>query len=220
MPRRFSVNTRAFMYLFLCARDGEHCAECFAQPTELISATQNADFSATQNGDSTTIPATQNGQSRRLKIILEIDHIDNNPRNNRPQNLQLLCKPHNVGKSNRHRSSSDLSLSHKKRYRKHGNPSTQMVRNAVDFTAGTPQMQANSLYEPTFRNWILGKFEKGAEFLDKEEVINSGAETAGCSVATATTYLKKLTSNAGPLVEQRDLMGNTVIVLKPELAHE
>ncbi len=95
-----------------------------------------------------------------------------------------------------------------------------MVRNAVDFTAGTPQMQANSLYEPTFRNWILGKFEKGAEFLDKEEVINSGAETAGCSVATATTYLKKLTSNAGPLVEQRDLMGNTVIVLKPELAHE
>ena len=78
-------------------------------------------------------------------------------------------------------------------------------------------MQANNLYEPRFRNWVLGKFEEGADYLDKEDALNAGAETAGCSIATAVTYLKKLTSSAGPLLEQQDLLGRTNIVLKPEL---
>lgn len=80
-------------------------------------------------------------------------------------------------------------------------------------------MQANNYYEPRFRNWLLGKFaEAGVEFLDKDDVINSGAEVAGCSTATAITYLKKLTSSAGPLLEQPDLLGRTNIMIKPELA--
>jgi hypothetical protein len=80
-------------------------------------------------------------------------------------------------------------------------------------------MQANNYYEPRFRNWVLGRFEDtGVYFLDKEDVLNSGAEVAGCSIATAITYLKKLTSSAGPLLEQQDLLGRTNIAMKPELA--
>jgi hypothetical protein len=79
-------------------------------------------------------------------------------------------------------------------------------------------MQANALYEPRFRNWLLGRFaQAGIEFLDKDDAINSGAEVAGCSTATAITYLKKLTSSAGPLVEQPDLLGRMNIMMKPEL---
>jgi hypothetical protein len=80
-------------------------------------------------------------------------------------------------------------------------------------------MQANNYYEPRFRNWLLSRFEQaGVDFLDKDDVINSGAEVAGCSTSTAITYLKKLTSSAGPLLERQDLMGRTNILLKPELA--
>lgn len=80
-------------------------------------------------------------------------------------------------------------------------------------------MQANNLYEPSFRRWLLDKLaEAGVEFLEKEDVVNSGAEVVGCSISTAVTYLKKLTSSAGPLVEQQDILGRTNIVLKPELA--
>lgn len=79
-------------------------------------------------------------------------------------------------------------------------------------------MQVNRLCEPVFRSWVLSRFnDAGVDFLDKEDVINAGAEHAGCAIATAATYLKKLTSSAGPLLEQQELLGRTNIVLKPEL---
>lgn len=215
MPRRIGSVTRSWIYRFLCLRDGEHCNLCLAKPTNPISATQNEPISATLNSAATAISATLNGHSRRRRITLEVDHINGNIRDWREENLRLLCKSCNVAESNRRRSPSDFSLSHKRRLRKQGNPATQVIRNAVDFTLGPPQMQANNYYEPRFRNWLLARFDE-TDCLDKRDVINSGAEIAGCSTATAVTYLDKLTSSAGPLLEESGI-GCTFIRLKPEL---
>ena len=218
MPRRFSVNTRAWIYRFLCLRDGEQCALCFVRPTEPISATQNG-FEITENSSGAAISATQNAHSRRRKITLEIDHVDGNFRNNTEENYRLLCKSCNVAESNRRRSPSDFSLSLRKRRRKEGNSATRVARSAVDYSSGTAQMQANNIYEVRFRNWLLATLQS-ADHLDKDDVINSGAEITGCSLATATTYLKKLTSSAGPLLERPDLFGKPTIMLKAELVKQ
>ena len=216
MPRRFSVNTRAWIYRFLCLRDGEQCDLCFVRPTDPISATQNAALPATQNGASGTFPATQNDQSRRRKIILEIDHIDGNFRNNSEENFRLLCKSCNVAESNRRRSPSDLRVCVQKRRRAEGNSATRVARAAVDYSKGDAAMQANNVFEVRFRNWLLAIIA-GTDHLSKEDVINSGAEITGCSPSTAARYLSKLTSSAGPLREILDLTGRAVVALKPEL---
>jgi len=104
-----------------------------------------------------------------------------------------------------------------KRHRKEGNSATRVVRGTVDYSNGSAEMRANNQYEVRFRNWLMGVFN-GTDHLAKEDVINSGAEIVGCSPATAARYLSKLTSSAGPLLEQKDLLSQSVIVLKPELA--
>lgn len=215
MPRRFSVNTRAWIYRFLCLRDGEQCALCFTRPTQPISATQN-ELSETQNGASGAISATQNAHSRRRRIVLEIDHIDGNSKNNTEENYRLLCKSCNVAESNRRRSSSDLFVCVQRRRRREGNSATRVARTAVDYSTGGAEMRANQIYEVRFRNWLLGTLN-GTDHLEKDDAINSGAEITGCSTSTAARYLSKLTSSAGPLCEITDLTGRTVIALKPEL---
>ncbi len=222
MPRRLGKTAHEFAYQYLCLRDGECCNLCLAVPdnpkSETGSATRNESIPATRNGDSTTGSATRNERVRRHEMKLQIDHLDGNKHNNAYKNLRLLCPGCNVAEYNRKRGRGDFSLSHKRRLRKQGNPATQTVRDAVDFSLGPPQMQANLMYEPRFRNWLLGKFrEEGVFYLNKDDVVNSGAEMAGCSIATAITYLKKLTSSEGPLLEQPGLHGETFLRLKPEI---
>jgi len=51
-------------------------------------------------------------------------------------------------------------------------------------------------------------------FIPKKEAINSGARIVGCSVQTATRYLDKITSQAGPLMVTRDMLRHEVLVLR------
>jgi len=196
-PRRWSTNTRAWAYRYLVLRDGEACALCHAVPTSHNPTTQNE-------------PTTQNQ--------LDIDHIDGNPKNNHPDNLRLLCRKCNVALSNTDRTKpqnpSDLSVC--ERYRKEGRPATRIAREDANYREGSPEMQANLLYEVPFRRWIMKQVTTQGSY-DYTTAINEGAEVVGCSPQTTSRYLAKLTSPSGPLAEIKDALGHRVLVLKDHL---
>ena len=129
-PRRWTRNIRAWVYLYLVARDGEQCAICHAIPTpknhdtlranpvvtptaqnhntsranpNRVSTTQNASTAQNQNALRTTpiVGSTTQTTISTTQNTLDIDHIDGNPENNDPDNLRLLCRRCNVATSNR-----------------------------------------------------------------------------------------------------------------------
>jgi len=182
MPRRWGSNTRLWAYRYLVLRDGEHCAICKKNPT------------------------TRNG--------LDIDHIDGDKNNYDPLNLQLLCRHCNVVKENKSRlhEISYLGPSDRgEREREEGNPSTRLVKEAVDYKGGSVEMQASFLFELDYREWVLLQV-KGRGALLKKEAVFAGAELVGCSPTTTSKYLAKLTSAAGPLQEYKDKLGDTLLI--------
>ncbi len=194
MARRYSVNVRLWVYRFLVLRDGEKCSIC-GKP-----------------------PVTQNNGSNPQ--ALEVDHIDGNDWNNDPDNLRLAHKRCNIAARNHlPRGDSAKNVCVQNRVRKEGSPSTRVIREAVDYSRGTAEMQANFLYEVDFRKWILSMiYERG--FITKSDAVAAGAEVVGCSPATATRYLSKLTSSVGPLKLQKDMLGGWSITWKDEFNPE
>ncbi|MGA8849377.1 MAG: HNH endonuclease signature motif containing protein [Dehalococcoidia bacterium] len=188
-PRRWGTNTRAWAYRYLVLRDGEACSICHAIPT-------------TQN------PTTQNR--------LDIDHIDGNFNNTDPDNLRLLCRTCNVSISNKSRPRKSLSSAKKEREKLEGCPATRIAKEDANYRAGSPEMQANLIYEVAFRRWVMARVTTQSSY-DYSTAINEGAETIGCSPLTTTRYLAKLTSPAGPLTEIKDALGHRVLILKPHL---
>lgn len=177
MPRRFSSETRKWIYNYLVLRDGEKCAIC--------------DY----------VPTTRN--------TLDIDHADNNKRNNAQSNLRLACRGCNVAKENKRRRGRPSD----QRERERENPNTRIFKLAVPYSSGSPEMQANACYEIPYRVWLLS-YITDHDFIGKPDAINAGAEYVGCNPTTARKYLDKLTSLLGPLAETKDATGQTVISLK------
>lgn len=151
------------------------------------------------------------GKSPTTQYSLDIDHKDGNKDNNDPSNLQLLCRKCNQAKENRRRSKCDHNVC----VSVEGSPATRIVRDQVDYLQGSPEMKANSYFEIDFRVWLLKEIDKRKGLgVDRKEAINTGAELVGCSPMTTSRYLDKLLSKAGPLKEEKDLMGNKILVLK------
>ncbi|MCJ7654945.1 MAG: HNH endonuclease [Dehalococcoidia bacterium] len=152
------------------------------------------------------IPTTRNG--------LDIDHIDGDKNNYAPTNLRLLCRSCNVmlgNKSRLHKKTSLGPSDRREREREEGNPSTRLVKEAVDYKGGSVEMQASFLFELDYREWVLAQVKRGGALL-KKEAIFAGAELVGCSPTTTSKYLAKLTSAAGPLEECRDKLGDTLLI--------
>lgn len=146
---------------------------------------------------------------------LDIDHIDGNSKNNDPANLRLLCRRCNTRMSKLDpRLQKELHQEISARnMRVCGCAETQLVKSAVSYVEGSPEMQANHLFEIKFRKWLLGEIGKQGGYL-KEEAIAAGAERVGCSTATTSRYLQKLTSGVGPLTIQKDALGNPALIFK------
>jgi len=196
-PRRWGTNTRAWAYRYLVLRDGESCPICHAIPT-------------TRNKAGKTSSTTRN--------TLDIDHIDGNPKHDDPDNLRLLCRRCNVSVSNHSRPRRSLSSDQCvcERERREGKPATRIAREDAHYRNGSPEMQANLIYEVAFRRWVMARVTTQGSY-DYTTAVNEGAETIGCSPLTTTRYLAKLTSPAGPLTEIKDALGHRVLVLKPHL---
>lgn len=194
MPRRLQSTTRLWVYRCLVIRDGEECSNCHKKPSPAVSAAS---------------------YPPKKRVVLEIDHIDGNKHNWSPSNLQLLCKSCNVTKENQARGERRKRPSAvNERERLEGLPGTRIAREFISFAEDAPAtMQANALYELSFRAWILGQLE-ASEAIDKKEAVRSGAEVAGCSPTTTARYLEKLVSAVGPLEEVIDSLGVTLVRFK------
>ena len=184
---RWSRNTYDWAYRFLGLRDGEHCIICRVRP--------------------------------RPKTKLEINHIDGDITNSDPDNLCLLCKKHNCemrGKkpAEHKRIIHSYSLQNE-REREIGSaiPATQFTKEIIDYQSGSTEMQANSLFETKFREWIISKVVALGEFL-KDDAVDSGAEEVGCSPLTTKRYLQKLTSSSGVFYETKNAFSQVVLRLK------
>ncbi len=92
-------------------------------------------------------------------------------------------------------------------------PATQFTKEAVDYQSGSAEMQTNSLFEPKFREWIIGKVIAEGEVL-KSDAAHAGAEEVECAVNTARNYLLKLTSSSGVFYEAKNAFGQVVLRLK------
>lgn len=150
---------------------------------------------------------------------LERDHVDGNPHNHDPANLRLLCKRCNVTLSNKARVFTTPSSAQKEREAAEGKSATRIVREAVNYKHGAPEMQANFLFEVDFRNWLLAKVKDLGHY-PRADAIAGGAEVVGCSPSTTTKYLAKLVSSEGPLKETKDMLGDIQLELKAHLEPE
>ena len=152
-------------------------------------------------------------------VKLEIDHADNNPNNNSPGNIHLLCGMDN--KLMRQKTKREHKAAIKKRCAEYaseraseiGHHSTDMVRRIVDYRGGSTEMKANSFFELKYREWLLQRI-LDQRFIPRKEAINAGAEWVGCSPTTTGRYLEKMISDVGNLRESFNELGIKIIEAK------
>ena len=146
---------------------------------------------------------------------VEVDHIDPDGPDH-AKNLRLLCKACNLDRrrtkqrgilrespdeSHRQLSLDDIPV----------HSPTSQAKNAIPYADGSPEMKASAWFEQTYRAWLAEQLP-----IPKTEAINGGAEAVGCSPETATRYLAKLTSIAGPLTQDQNVHGVLTIRNKKE----
>lgn len=175
MTRRFSDETRRWIYRYLCLRDGEKCYLCGEPPTGPFS--------------------------------FDIEHRNGDKDNKEPSNLGLSCRKCNVGKENRHRANRPGGV---RIERDELTPNTRVFKDALPYHEGSPEMQANAVYENRVRRWVLD-YVNTHGFISKKEAINAAAEIAGCNPSSAARYLAKMTSIVGPLMEEKDATGQEMV---------
>ena len=109
---------------------------------------------------------------------LILDHIDNNPSNNSPENFQILCRACNFLK----------------------NP-----RRPLDLCENTEScLKTNRTKEPEFKAFVYAEMENAKSketgfAISENYLVNSGAEKVGLSPVTTKRYLDKMCSRAGKL---------------------
>ena len=138
---------------------------------------------------------------------LAIDHIDRNRKNRNFTNLRLLCRTCN----NQNRSLRGINESERVRQLKLGETisPTETAKQDLPYANGSAEMKASTYFELIYRNWVIENAP-----MERNDAINAGAETVGCNVQTATRYLAKLTSKAGPLAVIQDTQGRYTITRK------
>ena len=113
---------------------------------------------------------------------LEVDHTDNNNKNNNPSNWQYLCYSCNYIKNPRLEEREPLDV-------------CESVSGPFDIPS---EIKINRTKEPLFRKYAEEEVKANVQVLE-QELINSGAEKLEFSPVTANRYLKKMYSSAGKL---------------------
>ncbi len=146
---------------------------------------------------------------------LEVDHLDGNRYNSKPENLHLLCKSCNL----QFRALSttekvhifEIDSARRVRGGGRGRDSTRVLKLLVDRSSASAEMQVNALAETRFRDWILG-YLSAHLWITRDDAIYGGAEYVGCSPKTTEKYLKKMVSITGPLETKTNEFGQIMIV--------
>lgn len=124
------------------------------------------------------------GRDRQLVL----DHKNNNSRDNRPENFQLLCRPCNYLKNPRRPENLSVSMG--------------------EFDSPT-EIQINLTKEPMFKKFVAQQINE-LTYVEESDLINSGAESLGLSPITTKRYLNKMCSTAG--IYERAKIGSTIVI--------
>lgn len=149
---------------------------------------------------------------------LVINHIDGDPKNNDPSNLNILCKSDNLkhiwSLRMRHDVSTPNSVCVKidegdEGARVEGDRSLNLIERELVASA---EIKLNRDKEPEYRSYIfssiIGINGEVKDYLSIDEAIYGGAEKVHISPVTARRYLQKLTSGEGPLwIEDNKVYG-------------
>lgn len=157
------------------------------------------------------------------KRKLEIDHADNNPGNDNPDNLHLLCRSCNLmfrGKTTiehiqilQNDSAKNVGGGGDVHRSDNKTNDTQSTKLLLGYGNGSAEMQANLEYVPKFEDWVIKKLREYGS-ISKREAISGGSAFAKCSPHTAERYLMPMTSiYEGVLVEYRE-NNQTMLKLK------
>lgn len=90
---------------------------------------------------------------------------------------------------------------------------TLQLRQVVDYSLGSKEMQANNEAEPEFRAWMWARMRRERR-VPKKDAISGGAEQIGVSKQATRDYLDKMTSSVGPFREVKVRGHGTLVVLK------
>lgn len=161
-----------------------------------------------------------------------LDHVNGKPRDNRPENLVLLCRPCNTAEGNRARrgcrllTPSTLAEFSAAAHETLVNTSSgralpdqsvarvtcesERVRDGAGIDRrgwGPSEEAANLVMEPTYRLWLY-RWVKQHGYISRQDAIDAGAEyldqTVGrASQQTIERYFRKAISSAGWLEERR-----------------
>ncbi len=188
MPRRYQKTIRQTLYKILCQLKGEYCIIC----------------------------RYDHRIHRKKNWQLEIDHADNNKCNDDLDNINLVCKEHNL-KLRQIPIEQHIQIinrcaarNYAERMKLYGNPVTKQVRETVDYMSGPAEMQVNRLCELKFREWIINEVERLGK-VERKEAINSGAAIAGCSQITTKRYLEKMISSVEGWKEEPSDFGPIIV---------
>lgn len=94
-----------------------------------------------------------------------------------------------------------------------GSANMNARRREIDSENGTPEMQANGMYEDIFRQWLYD-YVVAHGSIAKRDAVRAGAELTGASIQTIQRYADKITSLIGPLKYTKDDAGIRIIVLR------
>ena len=155
---------------------------------------------------------------------LQVDHINSNIHDNRPDNLCLLCQQCNLNfrglNEAKKREYLDSALNLRERENKKADPVelAQLRLNRLRITgkptdkAERSTIEANATYERRFRQYVQDTLAK-VKCIYKQELILSGAEYCDCSQQSTSRYLEKMTSLTGAYIEHKTPNG-AIIMLK------
>jgi hypothetical protein len=130
-------------------------------------------------------------QSERQLIV---DHIDNNSKNNKDGNLQLLCRTCN--------------------YIKNPRGPLDLCEREVQ-TEGQSELEVSKLKQPAFRKYVFQQLREHHKIPEKD-LINSACEVVDISPVTGKRYLDRMCSSEGIL--KRSISVKTIVVsFKDEL---
>ncbi len=207
MPRRLNPRERALTIWLLADRDGSTCSYCGKALKDLLSASVLFFQRTSFNNPPTLLPRSQR---------TEIHHVNFDPKDWNPKNLKLTHGSCNQEIENKRRVQGPSVHTKTKSYNLVNYldlSATALAHQLIDYKNGKIPMQATLFFEDNYRSWIMEEIRtKGPK--EKKQAINGGAEFIGSSPQTTASYLSKLTSEQGPLREQRGLDGATYIVFK------
>ena len=149
---------------------------------------------------------------------LELDHRNGDISDNRLENLRLAHHVCNAKAYWHQVRGASLALSYQgeRETKPIDADATAQMHQTVDYSKGSPEMQANDFAEDDYRSWLIAyvKLNKRIEY---GEAINSGAELFGVSPTTIYRYTGKITSKKGLLMRLKDKeQKKSYIMARPE----